>query len=308
METIIHNQGLQHIVEKSLMYLDKKSIDNFRLVNNDFKRITESPRIQRVLKARLASVITGFWFNIANFDCQNDYEADLIRGTEDIALNGEWKNRLFQFLHDQSLNQVKVDHFVLLCKILDQNVWALAASLRTLNFHNLKKLKAMDKGTLLENSWSGIFILDQIHHRMHNHIPDEITLANGEKFKLLSLALLGTPSLMEAFNTMSRKLANLMFDSADYVCLKLLLYLNPEVQTLRDPSFVQEINKKVRRTLYEYCSYLRVPDKFNQLLNLLPDLKDMAQCGVDFLYLKHRQNHAPRNTMLMTLLDFGKSN
>ena len=291
------------------MYLDKKSIDNFRLVNNDFKRITESPRIQRVLKARLASVITGFWFNIANFDCQY-HEGHCLRGTEVIALNGEWKNRLFQFLHDQSLNQVKVDHFVLLCKILDQNVWALPASLRTLNFHNFKKLQNMDKVTLVVNSWSGIFILDQIHHRMHNHIPDEITLANGEKFKLLSLALLGTPSLMEAFNTMSRKLANLMFDSADYVCLKLLLFLNPEVHTLRNPSLVQEINEQVRQTLHQYCSYSRVPDKFNQLLNLLPDLRDMGQCGVDFLYSKHRQSHVPQDSMsiLLGFLLTAKSN
>ena len=61
METIIQNQGLQHIVEKSLMYLDKKSINSFRLVNNDFKRITESPRVLRVLKKRkLASVIKEF--------------------------------------------------------------------------------------------------------------------------------------------------------------------------------------------------------------------------------------------------------
>ena len=105
------------------------------------------------------------------------------------------------------------------------------------------------------------------------------------------------------FKRMSRELANLMFDSADYVCLKLLLYLNPEVQTLKNLSLVQEINEQVRQTLHQYCSYSRVPDKFNQLLNLLPDLRDMGQCGVDFLYLKHRQNHAPQNTMLMTLLD-----
>ena len=64
METIIQNQGLQHIVEKSLMYLDKKSINSFRLVNNDFKRITESPRVLRVLKVRkLAKAIKGFLFN-----------------------------------------------------------------------------------------------------------------------------------------------------------------------------------------------------------------------------------------------------
>ena len=165
----------------------------------------------------------------------------------------------------------------------------------------------MDKVNLLRNSWPEILILDQIHHRMHNHIPDEITLANGQKFKLLSLALLGTPSLLEAFNKMSRKLANLMFDSADYVCLKLLLFLNPEVQTLSNRSLVQEINEQVRQTLHQYCSYSRVPDKFNRLMNLLPDLRDMGQCGVDFLYFKHRQSHAPQNILIMECLQAKKS-
>ena len=178
----------------------------------------------------------------------------------------------------------------------------------TIGNHYLLELHIVDRIRLVKNSWSGILILDQIHHRMHNRIPDETTLANGQKFKLLSLALLGTPSLFEAFNKISRRLANLMFDSADCVCLKLLLFFNPEIQTLRNQNLIQEINEQVRQILHEYCSYSRVPDKFNQLLNVLPDLKDMALCGVDFLYLKHRQNHAPRNTMLMTLLDFGKSN
>ena len=50
METIIQSQGLQHIVEKSLMCLEKDSFNSFRLVNNDFKGITESPRVLRVLK------------------------------------------------------------------------------------------------------------------------------------------------------------------------------------------------------------------------------------------------------------------
>ena len=93
---------------------------------------------------------------------------------------------------------------------------------------------------------------------------------------------------------MSRKLANLRFDSADYVCLKLLLLLDPEVPTLTNQSLVQKFNEQVWQTLHEYCSYSRVPDKFNQLLNLLPDFRYMGQCGVDFLYFKHRQSHAPQ--------------
>ena len=80
---------------------------------------------------------------------------------------------------------------------------------------------------LLENSWSEMLILDQIHQRMHNHLQDEIDLPNGQKFELLSLALLGVPSMSDAFAELTNKLSALKFDSADYVCLKFVLLLNP---------------------------------------------------------------------------------
>ena len=67
-------------------------------------------------------------------------------------------------------------------------------------------------------------------------------------------------------------------------------------------------NEEVQQTLNEYCSYSRVPDKFNQLVNLLPDLRDMGQCGVDFLYSKHRQSHAQEYTILLGFLITAKSN
>lgn len=43
-------------------------------------------------------------------------------------------------------------------------------------------------------------------------------------------------------------------------------------------------------------------DKFNRLLSLLPDLRDMAQRGEDFLYFKHMQGNAPHQTLLMEML------
>ncbi len=48
--------------------------------------------------------------------------------------------------------------------------------------------------------------------------------------------------------------------------------------------------------------YIFFQDKFNQLLNLLPDLREMAQRGEDFLYFKHMQGHAPHHTLLMEML------
>ena len=43
MEIIIKTPGFQHIVEKSLMCLNRKSIAIFRSVNRDCKGITDSP-------------------------------------------------------------------------------------------------------------------------------------------------------------------------------------------------------------------------------------------------------------------------
>ena len=94
---------------------------------------------------------------------------------------------------------------------------------------------------LLENSWSEMLIMDQIHQRMHNQLPDETTLANGQKFELLSLALLGVPSMSEAFNDLTTKLSTLKFDSADYVCLKFVLLLNPGARLYHQPHFPQII-------------------------------------------------------------------
>ena len=79
------------------MYLDMKSINSFRLVNNDFKGITESPSFLRVLKVRkLASIIKGFLLNYDNFDYRYDSEGNLINEeykfqNRAVKSGDEWK-------------------------------------------------------------------------------------------------------------------------------------------------------------------------------------------------------------------------
>ena len=61
---------------------------------------------------------------------------------------------------------------------------------------------------------------------MHNNLPDETQLPNGQKFELITLALLGVPSMAEKFAEVSNSMKQLSFDPADYVCLKFILLLN----------------------------------------------------------------------------------
>lgn len=90
---------------------------------------------------------------------------------------------------------------------------------------------------LLQHSWSDMLVLDHIHQRMHNNLPDETTLHNGQKFDLLSLGLLGVPSLADHFNDITTKLQELKFDVSDYICVKFLLLLNPGKKENKNPLF-----------------------------------------------------------------------
>jgi len=71
-----------------------------------------------------------------------------------------------------------------------------------------------------------MLVLDHLHHRLHNNLPDETTLHNGQKFDLLCLGLLGVPSLAEIFRELSKTLQELKFDVPEYICMKFLMLLN----------------------------------------------------------------------------------
>merc|ERR1719350_2749911 len=215
----------------------------------------------------------------------------------------EWQSSLYSLLQNQSFNQVEVDLFELMCKVLDQNLFAQVDWAR--NSYYFKELKVDDQMKLLQESWSEMLILDHIHHRMHNNLPDETQLPNGQKFELLSLALLGVPSMAEKFLEVTATMKQLSLDTADYVCLKFILLLNAaEVRNLNNRAHVQECSEQVHQILMEYCHscYPNVPDKYNQLMNQIPELRSMAQRGEDFLYFKHMQGNAPHATLLMEML------
>ena len=130
---------------------------------------------------------------------------------------------------------------------------------------------------------------------MHNNLPDETQLPNGQKFELLSLALLGVPSMAEKFLEVTATMKQLSLDPADYVCLKFILLLNagnattrgrreggficlmshlvfiPDVRSLNNRTHVQESSEQVHQILMEYCHncYPNVPVRFDEDDNTL---------------------------------------
>ncbi|XP_052844611.1 LOW QUALITY PROTEIN: nuclear hormone receptor FTZ-F1 [Drosophila gunungcola] len=214
----------------------------------------------------------------------------------------EWQTQLFALLQKQTYNQVEVDLFELMCKVLDQNLFSQVDWARNTVF--FKDLKVDDQMKLLQHSWSDMLVLDHLHHRIHNGLPDETQLNNGQVFNLMSLGLLGVPQLGDYFNELQNKLQDLKFDMGDYVCMKFLILLNPTVRGIVNRKTVSEGHDNVQAALLDYTltCYPSVNDKFRGLLNILPEIHALAARGEDHLYSKHREGSAPTQTLLMEML------
>lgn len=214
----------------------------------------------------------------------------------------EWQTQLFALLQKQSYNQVEVDLFELMCKVLDQNLFSQVDWARNTVF--FKDLKVDDQMKLLQHSWSDMLVLDHLHQRIHNGLPDETQLNNGQLFNLLGLGLLGVPQLSDYFNELQNKLQDLKFDMGDYVCMKFLILLNPNVRGIVNKKTVLEGHENVQAALLDYTltCYPSVTDKFSRLLNILPEIHAMAARGEEHLYLKHCAGSAPTQTLLMEML------
>ncbi|CAH2217142.1 jg492 [Pararge aegeria aegeria] len=149
-----------------------------------------------------------------------------------------------------------------------------------------------------------MLVLDHLHQRMHNGLPDETTLHNGQKFDLLCLGLLGVPGLADHFNELQNKLAELKFDVSDYICVKFLLLLNPEVRGIVNGKCVRDGYQTVQAALLDYTltCYPTIQDKFGKLVMVVPEIHALAARGEEHLYQRHCAGQAPTQTLLMEML------
>ena len=113
--------------------------------------------------------------HLSTMDCKPSPQIEkLIKSLDDK----EWKSSLYSLLQNETLNQVEVDMFELMCKVLEKNLFAQADWARKSCL--FKELEVDNQMKLLQESWSEMMILDHIYHRMHNNLPDETELPNGQ--------------------------------------------------------------------------------------------------------------------------------
>ncbi|RUS91705.1 hypothetical protein EGW08_000531 [Elysia chlorotica] len=218
----------------------------------------------------------------------------------------EVKHKMLTFMHSE-LSQTDVSsspqQFLrLLCRMVDQLLFLMVEWARNSSF--FKDIKVEDQMKLLHNSWSEILILDFIYRQIHNIWGKDIIAPTGQSIGFDVLDRLGLTDVKAKVFELIKKGKELKMDFNEYMCLKFLILLNPDVSSLENRSYVEGSQEKVNAALFQYCSrcYPNSGDKFSQLLMRLPEIRLISIRMEDFLYFKHMSNEVPDQTLLTEML------
>ncbi|CAH1787637.1 unnamed protein product [Owenia fusiformis] len=189
-----------------------------------------------------------------------------------------------------------------ICKLIDHSLFMLVEWARSATF--FKELKVEDQMKILQNCWSEVLILDFVHRQLGSGSFDEITLANGTKIGISLLQKFGLGDIKDRLTDMVKKLQELKLDYNEYVCLKFLILLNPDIMGLQDRGYIEQCQEKINTALLNYCScfYPHIKDKFGQMLLRLPEIRLVSIRGEEVLYYKHMNGELPEQTLLMEML------
>ncbi|XP_014670406.1 PREDICTED: nuclear hormone receptor FTZ-F1-like, partial [Priapulus caudatus] len=179
----------------------------------------------------------------------------IIELRENAADDKLWRDSLFSIIYSQTYaadtGADAGSTFELMCRVLDNSLFSLVEWARRSHF--FKDLKVDDQMKLLHVSWSEMLMLDHIYQHSANGLPDETRLPNGQKFSLANMCLFGFTNMADRLEELFRKLRQLKFDRNDYICLKFLILMNPDVPGLLNPKVVESAQEKVNCALLEYC-------------------------------------------------------
>ncbi|PVD22382.1 hypothetical protein C0Q70_18192 [Pomacea canaliculata] len=216
------------------------------------------------------------------------------------------KQKMLNFLRDSLRQLDTVIHpeqlLPIICRMVDQLLFLMVEWARSSPF--FKEIKVEDQMKLLQHSWSEILILDFVYRQVQEFWGTELVLPNSPRLNFEVLDKLGLTDVRGRLCELIKKSRELKLDKNEYMCLKFLILLNPDVSGLENRQYVEQSQEKVNAALLEYCLsfYPEIKDKFSQILLRLPEIRLISIRMEEFLYFKHLNNQVPDQTLLTEML------
>eukprot|EP00058_Branchiostoma_floridae_P009807 XP_002595295.1 hypothetical protein BRAFLDRAFT_96828 [Branchiostoma floridae] len=169
----------------------------------------------------------------------------------------------------------KHELFCLLCKIADEMLFRQITWIKKLPF--LSEISISDLSTLLTNTWHEISFLSALCV----HKPQLF----GE-FGSIILKYQPTNEELEQFSDdgmeivertmyLSGKLHQMKITKEEFVCMKVINFLNQDVKNLRDAELIESVNKRFWYACQDYieAQYPHQPTRFRELMMCLPEIR-----------------------------------
>ncbi|XP_071947271.1 nuclear receptor subfamily 5 group A member 2-like isoform X1 [Antedon mediterranea] len=226
--------------------------------------------------------------------------SELLKSETDPA---QLQSKVASFMQSQMGMTAPGDIFGMTCKLADQTLFAFVDWARNSIF--FRELKVEDQMKLLQNAWSELLIFDHMYRQVHYN-GEGILLVTGQTIDPKSLPALpvGMENVAERISRLIMRMQELKIDYKEFVCMKFMVLLNSDVNSLQDKHMVDSYQDQISSSLLDYTvsNYSGIHDKFNQLLRILPEIRHIATRAEDFLYCKHLSGEVPFNSLLMEML------
>ncbi|XP_013200557.1 protein ultraspiracle homolog isoform X5 [Amyelois transitella] len=189
-----------------------------------------------------------------------------------------------------------------LCQIGNKQIAALVVWAR--DIPHFSQLELEDQVTLIKASWNEL-LLFAIAWRSMEYLTDERENVDGSRTTsppqlmcLMPGMTLHRNSALQAgvgqifdrvLSELSLKMRTLRMDQAEYVALKAIILLNPDVKGLNSRQEVEVLREKMFSCLDEYCRRSRGAEegRFASLLLRLPALRSISLKSFEHLFFFH---------------------
>ncbi|XP_038063953.1 nuclear receptor subfamily 6 group A member 1-like isoform X2 [Patiria miniata] len=169
--------------------------------------------------------------------------------------------------------------FELLCMLMDRLIHHQVQWVKRLPF--ACKLTVQDITALISSTWCETILLAALHSQppavfadlavlLNNYIPSEEEL---RRFGQTGLEIIDKASAMVS------KYQLLRVSVQEYLCIKVINFLNPDAGDLVDPAVVEELSQQHYYVLHDHVQLNNnlASDRFRALLLLLPDVRFLAR-------------------------------
>lgn len=171
--------------------------------------------------------------------------------------------------------------YVSLMQITEDRLYKIVRWAR--NLAQFTSISTDDQILLLQNCWSDLLLLECCYRSKEK--PTEIRLAQGNTVSVDVANSLGMGSVVSMVVELAEQLNRLKVDLYEFVGLKVLVLITPDVKGLKNPEKTRDHQEKLCEALDMYTSshYPQHPNKFGEMILTLPTLSRISIKGKELI-------------------------